>query len=48
MEELREKTETALGDKFDPVEFHRVILTAGPCQFEELEFKLREYIYEQQ
>jgi uncharacterized protein (DUF885 family) len=48
MEELREKTENALGDKFDPVEFHKVILTAGPCQFEQLEFKLREYINEQQ
>ena len=48
MEELREKTENALGDKFDPVEFHRVILEAGPCQFEHLEFKLQEYIYEQQ
>ncbi len=46
MERMRKKVENAMGEEFDPVEYHKVILEAGPCMFEDLEFKLDEYIYE--
>ena len=46
MEELRNKAEAALGDKFDPVEYHKVILEAGPCQYENLAKKVDKYIYD--
>ena len=46
MERMRKKVENAMGDKFDPVEYHKVLLETGPCMFEDLEFKLDEYIYE--
>ncbi len=46
MKGLRDKAEKALGDKFDPVEFHRVILTTGPCQFDILEKQIDKYIDE--
>ena len=45
-EELRAKAEDELGDKFDEVEFHRVLLDAGPCQFYLLEEKVDAYIKE--
>lgn len=45
-EELREKAEDKLGDKFDEVEFHKVVLDAGPCQFYFLEEKVDQYIKE--
>ena len=48
MEGMRTWMEGQLGDKFDVVEFHKVILDAGPCQFEDLKFKLDEYLYEHQ
>ncbi|MCR5149446.1 MAG: DUF885 domain-containing protein [Eubacterium sp.] len=46
MKGLRDKAEQALGDKFDPVEFHRVILENGPCQYDILTEKVDEFIDE--
>lgn len=43
-EELREYAMTELGDNFDEVEFHKVLLDAGPCQFYLLEDKVEEYV----
>ncbi len=45
-EELREYAEKELGDKFDEVEFHKVVLDAGPCQFYILEDIVEEYVKE--
>ncbi len=47
-EELRDKAQTVLGDKFDEVEFHRAVLDAGPCPFSVLETKVNEYIVNNQ
>ncbi|MCR4608946.1 MAG: DUF885 domain-containing protein [Eubacterium sp.] len=46
MKGLRDKAEQALGDKFDVVEFHRVILETGECQFDILERQVDKYIAE--
>ena len=46
MKGLRTKAENALGAKFDPVEFNRVVLTTGPCQFDVLEKQVDKYIDE--
>lgn len=45
-EELREYAEEELGNKFDEVEFHKVVLDAGPCQFYILEDLVEEYVKE--
>ncbi len=45
-EELREYAEEELGDKFNEVEFHRVVLDAGPCQFYILEDLVKDYVKE--
>ena len=45
---LKEKAEEALGDKFDLVEFHKVILDTGNSTFEYLETKIDEYIASKQ
>lgn len=42
--ELRAFAEESLGDSFDEVEFHKVILDAGPCTFDVLEKKVKNYI----
>lgn len=42
--ELREYAEKELGGKFDEVEFHKVVLDAGPCQFYILEDLVEEYV----
>ena len=44
MNNLRDKAEKALGDKFDAREFHKVILDTGRAPFEYLETKVDEYI----
>ena len=46
MKGLREKAEKELGSKFNPVEFHRVILETGPVQFDILEKQVDKYIQE--
>lgn len=46
MEELRQRAEDALGDKFDPIQFHETILKAGPCQYENLSTRVNKYIKE--
>lgn len=43
-EELRDYSEEALGDKFKEVDFHKVLLDAGPCQFFLLKNKVDQYI----
>ncbi len=48
MNELREKAEDALGDKFVAKDFHKVILDAGPCQYAMLEKKVDKYIHDNQ
>lgn len=45
-EELELKAKKALGNKFDLVEFHKVLLDAGPCQFDILEQDVDSYIKE--
>ena len=45
-EELREYAQEELGDKFDEVAFHKVLLDAGPCQFYILEDLVKEYVKE--
>ncbi len=45
-EELKEYAQEELGDKFDEVAFHKVILDAGPCQFYVLEDLVKEYVKE--
>ncbi len=44
--ELRAYAEEELGKKFDEVEFHKVLLDAGPSQFFLLEKRVDEYIKE--
>ncbi len=46
IEELRDYAEEKLGDKFNEVEFHKVILDAGPCQFYILEELVEDYVKE--
>ena len=41
---MREYAEKELGSKFDVVEYHKVILSAGNCMYEELKTKVDEYI----
>ncbi len=43
-EKLRDYSEEALGDKFKEVDFHKVLLDAGPCQFFLLKNKVDQYI----
>ncbi len=45
-EELREYAQEELGDDFNEVEFHKVVLDAGPCQFYILEDIVEEYVKE--
>ena len=45
-EELREYAQEELGDKFDEVAFHKVVLDAGPCQFYILEDLVEDYVKE--
>ena len=44
MRDLREKAETELGDDFDAVEFHQLILDTGLVTFEIMEEELDKYI----
>ena len=46
MEELRNYAEQELGSKFDEKEYHKAILTAGPCQYKELRTVVDKYIEE--
>ncbi len=43
-EALRDEAEVRLGDAFNEVEFHKLMLDAGPCTFDMLESKLDDYI----
>lgn len=47
-EELRDKAKTALGDRFDEKEFHKVLLDAGPSQFFLVEKLVDQYIRDNQ
>ncbi|MBO6166508.1 MAG: DUF885 domain-containing protein [Eubacterium sp.] len=46
MKGMREYAEKQLGAKFDVKEYHKVILSAGPCMYKDLKFKVDEYIAE--
>ncbi len=46
MEELRKYAEEQLGSKFDVKEYHKAILSCGPCQFSNLKTVVDEYILE--
>ena len=46
--ELRRKAEQALGDQFDPAEFHRVILITGPVPLHLLEYRIDRWIASKQ
>lgn len=41
---LRNKAETALGNKFSAIEFHKFLLNMGPCQFSVLDKYMNEWI----
>lgn len=45
--DMREKAEEALGQNFDPVEFHRYLLDTGPAPFSVLRKGLERWIREQ-
>ncbi len=45
-EELKSYAMDELGDKFDEVAFHKVLLDAGPCQFYILDDLVEEYVKE--
>lgn len=46
IEELKEYAQEELKDQFDEVEFHKVVLDAGPCQFSILEDIVEQYVKE--
>ncbi|MBR6172037.1 MAG: DUF885 domain-containing protein [Eubacterium sp.] len=46
MADLRTYAENALGSKFDPVEYHKVILETGPCYYHQLKQRVDKYIKE--
>jgi len=46
MRDLRDYAEESLGSKFDVVEFHKTILDAGPCKFDQLKKRVDKYILE--
>ena len=48
MLEQREKAEEYLGDKFDPIAFHKVVLDAGPVKYDILSKVVDKYIIEKQ
>ena len=48
MRAMKEYAEKKLGGKFNLVDYHKVVLTAGPCMYKELKFKVDEYIRENQ
>ena len=48
MLEQREKAEDYLGDKFDPIAFHKVVLDAGPVKYDILSKVVDKYIIEKQ
>ena len=48
MLEQREKAEDYLGDKFDPISFHKVVLDAGPVKYDVLTKVVDKYIIEKQ
>ena len=41
---MRAEAREALGDKFNPIEYHQVILDAGACNFEYLQLYVDQYI----
>lgn len=43
-EELRDYAEEKLGDSFDEIAYHKVILETGPCDFEILRTQMDKYI----
>ncbi len=43
-EELKTYTKDQLGEHFDELEFHKVVLDAGPCQFSILRGLVEEYV----
>ena len=43
-ESLRNEAEETLGGDFDPVEFHRFILTTGPAPFDLIEDRMDEWL----
>ena len=43
-EELKEYAVDQLGSKYNDIEFHKVVLDAGPCQFYVLEDLVKEYV----
>ncbi len=46
MQDMRTYAENALGSKFDPVEYHRAVLDAGPCKYSQLKTRVDKYIEE--
>ena len=44
MSALQQKTEKALGKKYNAKEFHEVVLNAGDCSFDYLEQQVNDYI----
>ncbi len=46
MADMRAYAEQELGDKFSAVEYHKAVLDAGPCKYDQLKKKVDKYILE--
>ena len=46
IQDLRDYAETELGSKFNVVDFHKAVLDAGPCKFDQLKKCVDKYILE--
>jgi len=46
MQDMRDYAEGQLGSKFDVVEYHKVVLETGPCNYSQLKKRVDKYILE--
>jgi len=46
MQDMRDYAEEQLGSKFDVVEYHKVVLEAGPCNYSQLKKRVDKFILE--
>ncbi|MCR4839257.1 MAG: DUF885 domain-containing protein [Eubacterium sp.] len=46
MQDMRDYAEEQLGDKFNVVEYHKAVLDAGPCKYDQLKKRVDKYILE--
>ena len=46
MQDMRDYAEAQLGSKFNLVKYHKAVLDAGPCQYDQLKKQVDKYILE--